>query len=343
MPVKRTERLVTLVESLHAKPGMDAASLAEACGVSERTLRRDLDALGEAGFPVFFDHGYHLAAPPLLPPIGFTTDEALALGLAAQAGRPHAEPAAAQSLATAARKLQQAMLAQPLSPRPERQLALALPAAQDEGMEAVLATLTTAIGQRRTVRLGAPKGRSGPVARQVDPYRLMPSEAGWELLAYCHDRGRLLRIPLAGVGEVTILRQRFEPVPARMLTRHLHGEAAAGVRWIRLVCRPPLAQLLRKQPLTGALFWEEGAEGSVIFTIGSVDPEEFLPWLLACGESVEVLQPVELRQRIRRIAEAVAARHAPADPGAARVPSGPHRKSGPPDGGGDAAIASEDV
>jgi len=340
--VKRAERLVTLVESLHAKPGMDAASLAKACGVSERTLRRDLDALGEAGFPVFFDHGYRLAAPPLLPPVGFTTDEALALGLAAQAARPQAEPAAAQSLASAARKLQQAMAAQPPAPRPERQLTLDLPAAQDERTEAVLAALTAAIGQRRTVRLGAMSRRSGPVARQVDPYRLLPAEGGWELLAYCHDRGRLLRIPLAGVGEVTLLRQRFEPVPARLLTRHLHGEGtASGVHWIRLLCRPPLAQLLRKQGLAGALFWEEGPEGSVIFTIGSVSPEEFLPWLLACGESVEVLQPVELRQRLRRIAEAVAARHAPAAPGGARVPSGPHRKTGPPEGAGEAAAGAE--
>src|SRR5574337_154106 len=75
----RSERLVRLLTLLHAKAGMEAAALARACGVSERTLQRDLDALTRAGFPIYFDHGYRLAAPALLPPISLTVDEALAL------------------------------------------------------------------------------------------------------------------------------------------------------------------------------------------------------------------------------------------------------------------------
>jgi len=327
--VRRAERIVKLVELLHDRPGADAESLARGCGVSERTLRRDLDALAAAGLPVFFDQGYRLAAPALLPPVSLSTDEALALQLAAQRTLPQADPAAAQPLATATRKLQQALTARPAPPSPDRQLSLELPPIKDPRLEACMTALTAAIHQQRSVKLLSP-GRGGtPVAvRLVDPYRLTPTATGWDLLAYCHDRRRLAWVPVAHLHEVAIQRRKFEPISDRLLARHLRreGSAAAVVRWLRLLCRPPLAQALRRHPPVGALLWEDGPDGSVVFTVGTFDPEEFLPWLLACGGTAEVLEPVALRHRLRRLAEAVAASHLPTDSAGGKGPSGPHRK-----------------
>lgn len=323
----QADRLLKLVELLHSRPGVDAEFLARACGASERTLRRDLDALTAAGFPVYFDHGYRLAAPTLLPPVGLTADEALALNLAAQRASPGAEPAIAQSLATATRKLGQALAAKPTPSAPERQLDLALPV-EDPRIEAIIETLTAAMAQHRSVKLTLRPRRNGPaISHQMDPYRLLPRPGGWELLAYCRDRRRIIRVPLALLGETAMLRRRFSPISPRLLARHLHREAGppAPIRWLRLACRPPLADTLRKTPPVGALMWEEAPSGSIVFTIGSFNPEELLPWLLACGDAAEVLQPESLRQQVRRIAEAVAAAHAPAGT-AARAMAGPHRK-----------------
>lgn len=340
--MRYAERLVKLVELLHTRSGADAEFLARNCGVSERTLQRDLDAISAAGFPVYFDQGYRLVAPALLPPVSLTVEEALALNLAAQAAIPEAEAAAAQSLTTATRKLQQALAARPPAPSPDRQLALELPSSADTRLAARVAALTTAIVERRTVRLAyRADGRKPQGSRQADPYRLMPTDGGWDLLAYCHDRRRVMRIPVARLAEVTVLRKKFEAISDRRLARHLHREdpGTVGIQWIRLLCRPPLAQTLRKQPPVGALLWEDGPEGGVIFTIGTPDPEEFLPWLLACGDAVEVVQPAVLRQRLRRIAEAIAAHHASADASASRGPAGPHRK--PPAGEGEPADPGE--
>ena len=84
----RSERLIKLLELLHNQAGMDAEALAGACGASTRTLQRDLDDLGAAGFPVYFDHGYRLATPALLPAVTLTVDQALALSLAARTAAP---------------------------------------------------------------------------------------------------------------------------------------------------------------------------------------------------------------------------------------------------------------
>ena len=310
--VPRSERLVKLLTLLQSHPGMEAGALARACAISERTLQRDLDALTAAGFPVYFERGYRLAAGALLPPITLTVDEALALRLAAERAAPQAGSIAARSLTLATDKLHQALATRPPEVPPERQLTLELPV-QDPRMEGLLATLTTAIAGRRSVKLTyLPVARRASAVRRADPYRLIPVGTGWDLLAYCHDRRRILRIPVARLQEVSVTRSRFRPVAARMLERHLHSGPTTPPTFhrVRIAYRPPVADALKEHPPVGAIMWEEGPEGSVIFTMVAQQTKDLIPWLLSCGEAVEVLEPASLRQEILRLARAMAARHA---------------------------------
>lgn len=84
--MSRTHRLFQLMQALRSLSApVTANKLAEATGVSPRTLYRDIDTLrelgavidGEAGF------GYTLIEDAHLPPLGFKNDEleALVLGL----------------------------------------------------------------------------------------------------------------------------------------------------------------------------------------------------------------------------------------------------------------------
>lgn len=324
--MQRAERLMKLLELLHGQAGTDAETLARACGVSSRTLQRDLDALGAAGFPVYFHHGYQLAAPALLPPVTLTVDQALALRLVAQSAAFRTESATGRALSLAAKKLDQALAAQPLWDRSNRQLALPV---QDPRADASATALTKAITEGRTVRIMvASRAKGESPTRRIDPYRLLPASSGLVLLGYSHERRRIIRIPLARVKSITMLQRRFQPVPGRVLERHLHRDEvlAPGLRWIRLLCRPPLVQALRKHPPVGSLMWEDGPDGSVVFTVGAERPEDLLPWLLACGEAIEVLEPRDLRQEILRTARALSERYT-ARPGPAPEPGPCARRS----------------
>ena len=310
--MQRSERLFKLLELLHDQAGMDAGALSRLCGISARTLQRDLDALGEAGFPVYFDRGYRLAAPALLPPITLTVDQALALRLAAEAARPKAEPAAARSLTGAVQRLEQTLAAKPPERPAERQLSLGL-TAQDPRREAIAVALGEAIALRRTVKLTYRAAAGEKAAtRRMDPYRLLPVDSDWRLLGYCHARRRILEVPLGRLAEVAVQHRRFQPLPARVLERHLHRAEpdSPQVHWVRLACYPPLAQAFRKRPPIGSLMWEEGAEGSLVYTLAVLRPEDLIPWILSCGDGVEVLAPATLRREVCRIARAVAARTA---------------------------------
>ena len=310
--MQRAERLMKLLGLLHDQPGLDAAALAQVCGVSGRTLQRDLDALGQSGFPVYFDRGYRLAAPALLPPVTFAVHEALALRLAAEGAASRAEDATAQALRIAAEKLGQVLAARPPDASSSAQLSLGLLVtdARDEDLRGVL---SQAIAERRMVRIEL-TARSGQAsgARRVDPYRLLRTDAGWELLAYHHERGRMLRVPLARLAKVSMLQRRYRPLPSRILERHLHAPQGSGpgAQHVRLRCRPPLVQVLKARPPVGTLAWEECPDGSAVCVLAALRTEELVPWLLAWGDAVEVLDPAGLRQEMQRIARTVSERYA---------------------------------
>ncbi len=87
-----TERALDLLSLLQSRRHCSGAELADRFGVTERTVRRDVDRLRELGYPVDAtpgrDGGYRLTAGAHLPPLMFDDDEAVALvvGLRTVAG-----------------------------------------------------------------------------------------------------------------------------------------------------------------------------------------------------------------------------------------------------------------
>lgn len=57
---QRFNRLLGIISEVVRHPGQVPAELAAACGISERTLRRDLSELRELGFELTYIDGYQL-------------------------------------------------------------------------------------------------------------------------------------------------------------------------------------------------------------------------------------------------------------------------------------------
>ena len=81
-------RLLTLLSLLGARHRWRAAELADRLSVSTRTLRRDVDALRELGYPVDADKGpdggYRLGSGGHLPPLLLDDEQAIAVAIALQ-------------------------------------------------------------------------------------------------------------------------------------------------------------------------------------------------------------------------------------------------------------------
>ena len=80
----KSSRLLTVLNLIRSNRVMTTSQLARECGVTERTVYRDIQSLGEAGAPVYYDKGYRLLGSAFLPPLNLTADEYLALRAAIQ-------------------------------------------------------------------------------------------------------------------------------------------------------------------------------------------------------------------------------------------------------------------
>lgn len=89
--MSKANRLIELMITINAKRDFTLKELADEFSVSKRTIMRDLQALEQAGFPLYSEvgaaGGYHVLKERVLPPITFSESEAKALFFACQSLR----------------------------------------------------------------------------------------------------------------------------------------------------------------------------------------------------------------------------------------------------------------
>jgi predicted DNA-binding transcriptional regulator YafY len=74
--MKKVERLLYILALLRRRKNLGAVDLARRCGVSKRTILRDISSISSANIPIFYDSGYRLLHEDFLPPMSFTSEEA---------------------------------------------------------------------------------------------------------------------------------------------------------------------------------------------------------------------------------------------------------------------------
>ena len=84
---ERMARLLKIMVFIEARrSGLNRKELAKLCGVSVRTIQRDIDTLAYAGIPVFWSNtGYEIMSDFFLPPVNLSLEEAFYLVVVARA------------------------------------------------------------------------------------------------------------------------------------------------------------------------------------------------------------------------------------------------------------------
>ena len=188
--VNRTERLYAIAEELRAAgaAGRTGAWLAQRLEVSTRTIKRDIEALLQAGLPLWAQAGpgggYVLDAATL-PPLNITGAEAaaIAVALAALPALPFAVDGR-----SALSKVLAAM------PAAERERADAIAArlwlrTPEPAPRAVVARVLDEAVRRQQVIVLRYASASGDITeRSVEPVALAATNGHWYLLAWCRLR-----------------------------------------------------------------------------------------------------------------------------------------------------------
>ncbi|MEL7158627.1 MAG: YafY family protein [Actinomycetota bacterium] len=212
----RADRLVAVLLLLQSRRKVTAAEVAEELEVSERTARRDLDALAMAGVPLYATRGrgggWELVGGATTNLTGLTATEARALLVAAATGTGSGGGAGSTDptdpIVQARRKLAQAL------PAPFRTAA----AAVDESIHVDrnpwrrtvipddarhLDLLQQAVLEERQILLDYRRPQAESTRRIVDPYGLVTKASVWYLIGGT-DRGRRT-FRVSRIEDVTLL------------------------------------------------------------------------------------------------------------------------------------------
>lgn len=313
----RADRLVSLLLLLQRRQRVTAAEAAAELEVSERTARRDLEALSTAGIPVYSERGrsggWRLLGGARTDLSGLSADETRALFLVAG-------PAAAATpdLKAALRKLVRA-LPEPFRDRAEASAASVVvdPGAWGQVRRSYrpvhLDALQAAAVDGQEVRLGYTDRGGRPTVRVVHPLGVALKGTVWYLVAGTEEGLRTFRVSRASSVERT-----GQPVV------HPDGFDLAGT-WQRIVevvdrLRSPVAvSVLARPEMVEVLRWffegqvevgevaDDGGEvpsdGRVPVTVRGQHVESLAAQLAGFGRRVEIVGPAEARQRAARIGQ----------------------------------------
>ena len=187
--MNRTDRLHALTEDLRrAGPrGRTAARLAGWLEVSTRTVKRDVDALQQAGVPIWASSGpgggYVLDAAATLPPVNLTPAQAVAVAVALAGARD--APFAADGRAALEKVLD---VLGPAARAEAERLGARVWMRSGDGRRDPAPAVEQALAARRVVVLGY-RDRDGATSRRrVEPGLLIRTGEHWYLAGWCRER-----------------------------------------------------------------------------------------------------------------------------------------------------------
>jgi predicted DNA-binding transcriptional regulator YafY len=318
----RASRLVSLLLLLQSRGGQTAAELARELEVSVRTIHRDVDALSASGVPIYADRGPHggirLVDGYRTRLTGMTADEAEALFLSGLPG-----PAAELGLGTvvaAARLKVLAALPVELRARASRLVErFHLDAAAwyhaDEPVP-LLGPLSEAVWESQRIEIGYDRGDK-TVDRILAPLGLVLKAGVWYLVAAADGQPRTYRV--SRVTRVTVLDERVER-PADFDLAAFWTESSSAYERdtprmdvvLRLAADrlPRLHGVIGDRPFdTLVRLSEPDADGWLRVRVSLDWPNEVVAQILAVGSECELLEPVEVRERIAVQARRLAGRY----------------------------------
>jgi predicted DNA-binding transcriptional regulator YafY len=296
---------------LQARRDWTGPELADRLEVGVRTVRRDVDRLRRLGYPVRSTPGvaggYRLGAGASLPPLLLDGEEAVAVAIglrtAVSGGVAGIEETSVRALA----KLEQV-----LPSRLRRRVnavgsaTVPYPRSGPAVDPEALAVIATACRDHEQLRFRYRSREGNSSRRLVEPHRLVHTGRRWYLVAWDGEREDWRTFRVDRIEPRLSADRRFVPrdPPAEDIAAYVsRAVSSARDRYqARVILRAPLAQVASRVP-QGAGTLEAIDEHSCLLRTGSDWLGGLAVYVADIGVDFEVLDPPELIDRVRRLAD----------------------------------------
>jgi predicted DNA-binding transcriptional regulator YafY len=318
----RIHRLLKILTLIQSGPGWTAERLSRECGVTERTIYRDMKMLEGAGIPYFHDEenpGYRVRRDFFMAPVQLTIDESLALiALGEHIGAKEQIPltkAAGKAIAKV-RSLLPVRLRDEVEQLDDHLDIRLGPAGPFDGILDVYDTVRRAIVTGRALRCRYESaGSNGKKPKEFifKPYTLCFGQKAWYAYGHhsLHNEVRCLKLNRFSLVELTAIAYR---VPKHFkLDSHL-GHAWRMIRGskrydVELEFDKEFAETLADTHWhkTQEVQWH--SDGSITFRCKVDGLDEIVWWVLSMGPHCVVRRPNELAERVEALAQEMVSRY----------------------------------
>ena len=318
----RASRLISVLLLLQTRGRLTARQLADELEVSVRTVYRDVEELSASGIPIFADRGVHggfqLVEGYRTRLTGLTPEEAEALFLSGYPG-----PAAQLGLGTVLAAAQLKVLAalppelRSRASRISQRFHLDAPGwFQEPESAGFLQPIAEAVWGDRRLRMHYRRGSDdATVERVVDPLGVVLKGGIWYMVARAENGNRTYRV--SRIQDLGILDDRFERPEDFDLAAYWDASVAAyqeslpsflAVLRVRDMDAERLGGVIGLPAARAALeaAGEPDADGWRNVEIRLEDVWRAQPAILSLGSDAEVLEPLELRERLAATARGLA-------------------------------------
>lgn len=313
--MNRADRMFAIVLELQRHGQRRAEDLAETLEVSKRTIYRDIQSLSEAGIPLIAmtGYGYSLIENYFLPPVNFSTDEALMLILGSDVMQQNFDAKyrrAAQSATTKIETILPKNLQEEIQYLRENFTFFGMKDMNEQNA-LYLSQIRRAMIERQCIKMTytkriVEKGNQTSLERIVAPYSLASLEHDWYLMGYCYLRQDIRVFRLNRIDRLELVAQRFkrpqgfipqweESNRPKHVTVRLHVDYDI-IRWVR-----------ESRPYS--LTQELAVDGGWELSFRVQNAEELLRWILGWGKHIQVLEPESLQTRLMEETMAMLNRH----------------------------------
>lgn len=304
---KRFDRIVAIFIQLQSKRIVRAQELAERFEVSLRTIYRDIRTLEASGVPIYGEAGigYSLIEGYRLPPMSLTQEEATSLVAAEKLMQKFTDQIIQQHFSSAMYKLRAVLKANDkdwVSSIESQVVMQPLQMKYNESVPNALATLFESIARKTQVQLLYQAMEANkPTERAIEPVGVFHQDNFWYVIGYCHLRKDYRQFRTDRIEKIQHTELPFK-LTHQPLDFYLQLQKQRPTTSVKILVNRDIARHLEWERHYYGFVKEEMVDDNVMLTFEVQNLNEgFARWFMMFGDRAKVLEPLELKERIREL------------------------------------------
>ena len=310
--MNRLERISAILVSLQSRNVITAGQIAERFGISIRTVYRDIRVLEEAGIPICGEagSGYSLVQGFKLPPLMFTTEEAIAFLMAEKVISNQPDGDTLELYRSGMDKIKAVLKAAEKNILEDFDQHIQLiegynPPRQEPAN--ILQPLLKAILDKKAITIQYFAAYNNQITeRTIEPQGIFFTSGNWYLLAWCKLRSDYRTFNLSRIRSLTSGDSGFEkdhPSLQTLIDTLYCAYTTYKIR-IKIQEHDTLYRINRGKYAHG--FCEETEEnGCIIQTYETDSLDYFARWYLSFADMATILEPEELKVTVKELIEKI--------------------------------------